>query len=88
MGKIDFAKLLEQLANNEQVRQLTEAAINKIVDMSKNGLPWRKEISRQLAEQAVKISVLEDTVKALLQDKIDSETKPKKAKDGTAQDSE
>lgn len=71
--KKDWGKILDFIKNNPYIKDLAVSGLNKLIDFSKNGLPFRKDVVRQLAEQKAEIEALKVAVSELLEDKMNGD---------------
>ena len=68
--KIDWSKILDLLKNNPFIKELAINGIDKLIDFSKNGLPFRKKLVLEVAELRAEVEALKVAVAELLTDKI------------------
>ena len=72
-AKKDWSKILEFIKNNPFIKELAANGIDKIIDFSKNGLPFRKKVVNEVAELRAEVEALKVAVSELLTDKIESD---------------
>ena len=72
-AKKDWSKILEFIKNNPFIKELAANGIDKLIDFSKNGLPFRKKVVNEVAELRAEIEALKVAVSELLTDKIESD---------------
>lgn len=68
--KKDWSKILDFIKNNPFIKELTTNGIEKLIDFSKNGLPFRKKVVTEIAELKAEVEALKVVVSELLEDKI------------------
>jgi len=68
--KKDWSKILDFIKNNPFIKELAANGIEKLIDFSKNGLPFRKKVVAEIAELKAEIEALKLAVSELLEDKI------------------
>jgi hypothetical protein len=72
-AKKDWSKILEFIKNNPFIKELATNGIDKLIDFSKNGLPFRKKVVNEVAELRAEVEALKVAVGELLTDKIESD---------------
>ena len=72
-AKKDWSKILEFIKNNPFIKELAANGIHKLIDFSKNGLPFRKKVVNEVAELRAEVEALKVAVAELLTDKIESD---------------
>jgi hypothetical protein len=70
-AKKDWSKILDFIKNNPYIKELAANGIDKLIDFSKNGLPFRKKVVNELAELRAEVEALKVAVAELLTDKIE-----------------
>ena len=68
--KKDWSKILDFIKNNPFIKELAANGIEKLIDFSKNGIPFRKKVVTEIAELKAEIEALKLAVSELLDDKI------------------
>jgi len=72
-AKKDWSKILDFIKNNPYIKELASNGIDKLIDFSKNGLPFRKKVVNEVAELRAEIEALKIAVAELLKDKIEGD---------------
>lgn len=72
-AKKDWSKILDFIKNNPYIKELAANGIDKLIDFSKNGLPFRKKVVNEVAELRAEIEALKVAVAELLKDKIEGD---------------
>ena len=72
-AKKDWTKILDFIKNNPFIKELAANGIDKLIDFSKNGLPFRKKVVNEVAELRAEVEALKLAVAELLTDKIESD---------------
>jgi L-lysine 2,3-aminomutase len=70
-AKKDWSKILDFIKNNPYIKELAANGIDKLIDFSKNGLPFRKKVVNEVAELRAEVEALKIAVAELLKDKIE-----------------
>jgi hypothetical protein len=73
-AKRDWKIILMAILNNPKVKALIAAGFAKLIDVSRAGLPFRKQVAVTLQVQDARIEALEAAIQELLKDKIESES--------------
>lgn len=72
-AKKDWSKILDFIKNNPYIKELAANGIDKLIDFSKNGLPFRKKVVNEVAELRAEVEALKIAVAELLTDKIEGD---------------
>ena len=72
-AKKDWSKILDFIKNNPYIKELAANGIDKLIDFSKNGLPFRKKVVNEVAELRAEVEALKIAVAELLKDKIEGD---------------